>query len=137
MEDNQFILNERTFSFGIIPAIEAIAVEIAVAQVIGEPLFKAFTETKTGSKDLTEDAQTSGMSAIALMLTKMEAAKIVDTMATVFKYVNVDGKKCDINSHFNGRNKELWIVFIQALRFNFKDFLPDSLLTSLKDKIAA
>ena len=56
MEDNQFILNERTFSFGTIPAIEAISVEIAVAQVIGEPLFKAFTETKTGSKDLTEES---------------------------------------------------------------------------------
>lgn len=125
-----FELNGRKFSFGTIPALEAIDVEVSVAKVIGEPLFAAFT----GDAESAESKEALGATAIGLMLSKMDAKELKATIEKVFAYVNVDGTKVIIDMHFTGKNKELWIVFIQALRFNFSDFLPESLLTSLKEK---
>jgi len=128
--ENSKIIGDRTYSFGTIPPVEAIRVEVAVARVIGEPLFKAFMETTKGGS-ASNDAETAGAAAIGLLVSKMDADDIISTMGTVFKYVSIDGQRADINAHFNGRNKELWQVFIAALRFNFADFLPESLFASL------
>jgi hypothetical protein len=128
--ENSKIIGSRTYTFGTIPPVEAIRVEVAVARVIGEPLFKAFMETTKGDS-ATNDAETAGAAAIGLLVSKMDADDIITTMGTVFKYVSIDGQRADINAHFNGRNKELWQVFIAALRFNFADFLPDSLFASI------
>jgi hypothetical protein len=65
----------------------------------------------------------------------MDANELITTMETVFKYVNVDGKRVEVNATFTGRNKELWQVFIAALRFNFSDFLPDGLFASVQSKL--
>ena len=125
MENTQQI-GDRTFTFGTIPAMEAVKVEVSVARVIGEPLFKAFMDAKaTGSAE--SDAEAAGATAIGLLLSKMDADELLATMETVFKYVTCDGKRVDINATFTGRNKELWQVFIAALRFNFSDFLPAGL----------
>jgi hypothetical protein len=68
--------------------------------------------------------------AIGLMLSKMDSKEVLATMEKVFAYVNVEGRKLEMNSDFSqGRNKEMWTVFIHALRFNFQDFLTGSLLT--------
>lgn len=131
--DKTFTLNERTYTFGTIPPFEAIKVEIAVAKVIGEPLFKAFTANERGEAD----AEAAGAAAVGLMLSKMDANELIETMKTVFTYVNVDGKRVQVESDFNGRNKELWQVFIAALRFNFSDFLPAGLLSSIAGKTPA
>ncbi len=134
MSDNTKQIGDRTFSFGTIPAMEAVKVEVSVARVIGEPLFKAFMESKkTGSSD--SDAEAAGATAIGLLLSKMDANELITTMETVFKYVNVDGKRVEVNATFTGRNKELWQVFIAALRFNFSDFLPDGLFASVQSKL--
>jgi hypothetical protein len=127
--EKDFKLNERLFTFSTIPAFEAIDVEVNVAKVIGEPLFAAFTAPEG------KDADALGAIAIGQLLSNMDAKVLKETITTVFKYVRCDGKEIVIDMHFTGRNKELWIVLIQALRFNFSDFLPDSLLTSLKGKI--
>lgn len=122
------------FSFGTIPAMEAIKVEVAVARVIGEPLFKAFMDAKkTGSSE--DDAEQAGAAAIGMLLSKMNAAELLETMQTVFQYVTCDGKRVDINATFTGRNKELWQVFISALRFNFSDFLPEGLFASVQKSV--
>jgi len=132
MENTQQI-GARTFAFGTIPAIEAVKVEVAVARVIGEPLFKAFMDAKkTGSDEA--DANAAGATAIGLLLSKMNADELIATMETVFRYVTADGKRVDINATFTGRNKELWQAFIAALRFNFSDFLPAGLFASLPGK---
>ena len=131
--DKQLTLGDRTFAFGTIPALEAIKVEVAVARVIGEPLFKAFMDAKkTGSTEA--DAEQAGAAAIGLLLSKMNADELLTTMQTVFQYVTCNGQRVEINSTFTGRNKELWQVFIGALRFNFSDFLPEGLFTSVKAK---
>ena len=131
--DNTKQIGERTYSFGTIPPVEAVRVEVAVARVIGEPLFKAFMDAKkTGSTE--KDAEQAGATAIGLLLSKMDADELLATMETVFKYVTCDGKRVDINATFTGRNKELWQVFIAALRFNFSDFLPAGLFASVQGK---
>lgn len=120
----------RTFSIGMLPATEAIVVEVAVARVIGEPLFKAFA-TKSGDGE-SMDEQAMGAAAIGLLMSKMNAADLLSTMNTVFAYVTCDGQRIEINSTFAGRNRDVWEVFIAALKFNFHDFFPESLFTSLQ-----
>lgn len=124
-----FEINGRTFSIGMLPAIEAVKVEVAVARVIGEPLFKAFVAAKDSKESVDEAA--AGAAAIGLLLSKMDSTELLNTMATVFAYVTCDAQRIELNSTFTGRNKELWQVFIAALQFNFEDFFPDNLLASL------
>lgn len=132
--DNTKQIGERTYSFGTIPPVEAVRVEVSVARVIGEPLFKAFMDAKkTGSTE--KDAEQAGATAIGLLLSKMDADELLATMETVFKYVTCDGKRVEINATFSGRNKELWQVFIAALRFNFSDFLPAGLFASVQSAV--
>ncbi len=132
--DNTKQIGERTYSFGTIPPVEAVRVEVSVARVIGEPLFKAFMDAKkTGSTE--KDAEQAGATAIGLLLSKMDADELLATMETVFKYVTCDGKRVEINATFTGRNKDLWQVFIAALRFNFSDFLPAGLFASVQNAV--
>ena len=132
--DNTKQIGERTYSFGTIPPVEAVRVEVAIARVIGEPLFKAFMDAKkTGSTE--KDAEQAGATAIGLLLSKMDADELLATMETVFKYVTCDGKRVESNATFAGRNKELWQVFIAALRFNFSDFLPAGLFASVQSAV--
>lgn len=133
MQENQKIIGDRTYTFGTIPPIEAIVVEVAIAKVIGEPLFRAFMDSKkTGNTE--EEMNMAGGVAIGMLASKMEAKDLVSTMQTVFQYVGIAGVKTrvDINADFMGRNREVWQVFIAALRFNFSDFLPASLFASLQ-----
>lgn len=132
--ENTKQIGERNYSFGTIPPVEAVRVEVAVARVIGEPLFKAFMDAKkTGSTE--KDAEQAGATAIGLLLSKMDADELLATMETVLKYVSCDGKRVEINATFAGRNKELWQVFIASLRFNFSDFLPAGLFASVQSVV--
>ena len=91
--ENTKQIGERNYSFGTIPAMEAVKVEVAVARVIGEPLFKAFMDAKkTGSTE--QDAEQAGATAIGLLLSKMDADELLATMETVFKYVRPSSMRC-------------------------------------------
>lgn len=133
MSNKTLECGDRTYSFGTIPALEAVQVEIAIARVIGEPLFKAFMDAKESGE--TVDANAAVASAVGLILSNMKADELTATMETVFKYVSCDGKRVDINSTFTGRNRELWQVFIAALRYNFQDFFDGGLFDSLRGKM--
>ncbi|MCL2829839.1 MAG: hypothetical protein FWD77_03755 [Betaproteobacteria bacterium] len=125
----------RRYDFGTLPAVEAVKVEVAIARVIGEPLFKAFTDAKKGSE---EAAESAGAAAIGLLASRMNAEELLETMQTVFRYVSCDGQRIsNIDTTFTGRNRELWQVFIAALRFNFSDFFPENLFASLRAGQAA
>lgn len=143
--DNKKEINGRTFAFGHIPPFEAVDVEVAVMRVVGEPLFKAFATKADDAVVPVEgdeaEAETSsaqpvealGASIIGLMLSRVDKKELKETMTTVFKYVHCDGERLDINKHFGaGRHKDMWLVFIAALRFNFADFFPASLLRSVR-----
>jgi hypothetical protein len=110
------VIKDRTYSFGMLPAVEALKVEVAIAKVIGEPLFKALTEKG-------DNAEAVGGTIIGLIASRMNADELLTTMETVFNYVSCNGERIEINSTFTGRNKELWSVFLGALRYNFSDFL--------------
>jgi uridylate kinase len=132
--NNQKEINGRTYSFGMIPAMEALQVEVSIARVIGEPLFRAFMDQKkTGLSK--EEAEAAGAAAIGLIASRMNADDLTVTIERVMKYVSCDGKRIEIDSHFTGKNKELWQVFIAALQFNFSDFLPESLFISVHTRL--
>lgn len=135
--DNTKQIGDRVFTFGTIPPVEAVRVQVAVARVIGEPLFKAFMDTKKTGEGDADTAAAAGSAAIGLLLSKMDADELVKTMETVFRYCSVDGKRVQIDATFNGKPKEMWQVFIGALVFNFSDFLPDGLFASIRAKIPA
>lgn len=149
--DKTLVIDDRTFSFGHISATEAVRVEVAIARVIGEPLFKAFMDASKGKlksgaiadqpekgkkapKKTPEElkaerdemlqsmAQAAGAS-IGLLASNMDPDELLATMETVMKYVSVDGQRIiSIDATFANKHRELWQVFIHALRFNFSDF---------------
>jgi hypothetical protein len=120
----------RTFSFGTIPAVKAVRVEIAIARVIGEPLFKAFMDSQGKPESVQLDVVAG---AIGVLTAKMDADELIKTMGIVFESVSLDGVKgpVDMDVHFTGKNKDLWLVFVEALKVNFGDFLPGGLSGSL------
>lgn len=126
--DNQKEINGRVYSFGMLPPSKSIPVQVAITRVIGEPLFKMFTERKTTGD---EDMKTAATAAMGLIAANMDSDELLKTMRAVFDFTSIDGKRiADIDSAFSGRNKEMWQAFIAALRFNFSDFFPAGLLNS-------
>ena len=119
-------IGERTYTFGIMPASVAYEVEVALAEVIGEPLFKAIAGGGVGA-DKEKLLDVSGV-AIAMIASRARQANLLPTIKTCFEYVKVDingsGQAFPINFdvHFTGRNKEMWQVFVAAIKVNFSDF---------------
>jgi hypothetical protein len=132
MSSKQQTISGRQYSFGTIPAVEALQIEVSIARVIGEPLFKAFMDIKvTGMTK--EIAMQAGATAIGLMASKMDAEELQRDMEIVMKYVSCDGQRIPDLNFFTGRNRELWEVFFAGLRHNFSDFLPANLFDSLRE----
>ena len=130
--DNKITIGERTFSIGTLPARKAVFVEVAVARVIGEPLFKAITEERP------DDGGDTGVGAVVvgLLLKNLDSEELSKVMDIVFEHVSVNGARIvDIDATFTGSPRDLWQVFIFALRWNFRDFLPESLFDSIRKKI--
>lgn len=124
----------RKFSFGILPATKAVRVEVAIARVIGEPLFKAFMDIKgKDGKDPTEEQQLAAASAaVGLLTSRMDAEELLATMKTVFEHCSCDGQPIiSIDATFAERHRQLWEAFIEALKANFSDFFPAGLSASL------
>lgn len=142
MENNKDF-GGRRFSFGVIPPTKAIKVECSVVRVIGEPLFKTLVlasdkeKMKGKTKDETDKMGVEMLSmVVGLLGAKLDDEEILSTMKICFEYVSCDGNRItSIDETFIGRNREIWEVFIYALRFNFFDFFPASLLDSIKQKL--
>jgi hypothetical protein len=131
--DNQKIINGRKYSFGYLPVDEALKVEIAIAKVIGEPLFKA----ATGDENDPDGASAIAV-ALGIMFSKIDADELISLMKKVFEFVSCDGQRVDMNSTFSGGHiKDMHQVFIAALRYNFADFFDGSLFPSLAPKLTA
>lgn len=116
----------RVFAFGTLSASQAVSVQVAIAKVIGEPLFKALAGGDFKGQDKEKLLEIGG-AAIALMASRMDAEELLKTMETVFACVMVDGQRVNMDSDashggFTGKPKEMWQVFIKALQVNFADF---------------
>lgn len=130
--ENQKTIGGRLYSFGALPPTEALRVEVAVARVIGEPMFKMLVT----AKDPIEE-QAVLASAVGLLLSKMDPDDLIATMTRVLKFSSIEGTRfASIDADFANRNKDLWLVFIAALKFNFMDFFPAALLASIDAKVA-
>lgn len=133
--DNKYEIGGRTFAFGTIPPTKAVVLEIEIAKLIGEPLFKAFAgaDKKLSKRQETE----AGAAAIGLLCSKADPDSLLRMMQTVFEYTSCDGQRVNMDATFVGRNRELLQVFIAGLKYNFHDFFPASLLDSLRAKMPA
>jgi hypothetical protein len=149
MENTKALDSGRTFSFGVIPPLKAVAIEITLVSVLGEPLMKslmtaASMDKKKGAKKVEQERQfveVLGM-AVGVLTAKLDADEITALMKTCFEYVGIESEKhkmAQIHNHidevFLGHNREIWMVLFYSLRFNFQDFFPASLFASLKSKI--
>lgn len=138
--DNKLVIGETIYTFGVIPATIAVKVEVAIAKVIGEPLFKSVTEIdfKNLGKEDDGKLQEIGGTAVSLIMSNMDSEKLLETMNHVFAYVHCNGTRIgdNIDSFFTGKNKELWQVFLYGLKYNFSDFI-EGLLSTLSLKGAA
>jgi hypothetical protein len=114
----QKVIGGRTYAFGTLPATEAVKVEIAVIKAIGEPLFSAFAG---------KGAEEAGALAIGLLTSRIDPDELLKVLEIVFSHVTCEGRRIDINATFTGRLKEMHLVFLEALKVNFADFLPASL----------
>lgn len=130
MSANRYETGGRVYSFGVIPPTKAVLLEIEIARLIGEPLFKAFT---TGAET---DFKEAGAVAIGLLCSKADGESFLKMLRTVFEHTSCDGQRIEMDATFVGRNREMLQVFIQALRFNFADFFPAALLDSVRAKMA-
>lgn len=109
----------RKVVIGGLSCEKAVKVQLVIAQAVGEPLFKAVSG-KDGANN--QGAITAALGAVAK---NIEYETLMDTMRTVFECVTIDGKRINsIDETFNGRSKDMWLVFIEALKANFADFLP-------------
>lgn len=132
MNENNTTIGDRVISVGFLPALKAVKVQVAIANLCGEALFKAVTTKDNNPKE-------AGAAAISALTSHLDSDVLINAMTTVFEYVTIDGKRVSsIDEAFaGGRNKELWQVFFFALKVNFKDFFPESLFRSIAAKVTS
>jgi len=129
MNENTTEINGRIISVGFLPALQAVKVQVAIANLCGEALFKAVA-TKS------DNPEEAGAAAISALTAKLDSDVLLGAMETIFKYVTIDGKRTTIDEAFaGGRNKDLWQVFFFALKVNFRDFFSESLFASVAAKL--
>jgi hypothetical protein len=127
--ENTKIINGTTYVFSHVMPEDLIDVQVGIARVIGEPLFKAFLGINTSE----EEQAAAGAVAIGLMMSNINPVELRSMMRTMFKYTGIGGEKTklDLNADFQGKPKEAWQVFLAALQFNLADFIPAALLRSV------
>jgi hypothetical protein len=132
MNENNTTIGDRVISVGFLPALKAVKVQVAIANLCGEALFKAVTTKNNNPEE-------AGAAAISALTSHLDSDVLINAMTTVFEYVTIDGKRTSsIDEAFaGGRNKELWQVFFFALKVNFKDFFPESLFRSIAAKVTS
>lgn len=142
-KEDRYALGDRTYLIRQMPPRQAVVVEVFLAKTLGRPLFQAFS---TGALAAASEDPTA--MAIGLFADRLDDVGLMKTMQSVFRYVGILDKcirVCEdnddgvgIDQWFEGRNRELWQVFIKALGVNFGDFFVGALsLSSLGTKLRA
>lgn len=118
------------FAFGTIPAEAALDVEVSIARLFGPLLVSMASGTgldEAGQmRSITEGLQTLSAQPNHVAL----KAELKDMIATVLRSVSGDGRVSLDMTWFNGKNRLMWEVIIEAVRVNFADFFPASPSTS-------
>lgn len=128
-------LEDREFSFEMLPADKAVVLSMQVVDAFGGLVVSFLT--------MTEKDQASGLSGMqsellsALSSVKPEKSKaIFDAMLPCCFVRNTTdprdaGHRCSYND-FNGRIMELYKVMFYGIRYNFSDFFGGSLLSGVQ-----
>lgn len=138
-KEDRYVCGDRAYVIRQMPPRLAVPVEVFLGKTLGQPIFKAFS---TGSLD----AEGAMAVAIGLFAERLDDEALLRVMHSVFRYVGIEGKViriCEesgsdgIDTHFQGRNREMWQVFLKALQVNFADFFvgalsPSSLFSRLR-----
>lgn len=127
------------YAFDTIPAEAALDVEVSVVRLFGEPVFALLA----GSGN--ETPQAEQMAAVAAAMRALSnqpnhvalKAELKELLGTVLKHVIGPAGIAQEIASFNGKNKLLWEVAIEALKVNFADFLGASPSTSPPPEAAA
>lgn len=128
-KEDRFECGGRIYLIRQMPPRVALPVQVYLAKTLGQPLIKAFaTSELTGEGALAM--------AVGMFAEKLEDTELLRTMQAVFRFVGIQGEViriCEdgdhgagIDTHFAGRNLELWQVFAKAVRVNFADFFGES-----------
>ncbi len=121
----------RLYSFGVIPPVDAIDIQVAIVRIFGEGVLRLLIGS---GKDQAEQLGAFA-SAIKTIAAHPNARALKDEikemLATAFKWVTVSmqggrGAPVTLETTFTGRNREMWMVFAEAVRVNFADFFPAS-----------
>lgn len=143
IKEDTYSVGDRTYAIRQMPPTKAVRVELIIAKAVGEPIFKAFTAGEAA------DSEQVIAAAIGLLTARVSEAELMTAMIAIFEHVGVasgpgaririceGGSQAGLDEVFQGRNKELWQVFVAALRVNFADFFqgdlsPSSLIAKMK-----
>jgi hypothetical protein len=139
---------DRVYTFRELPATKGVVVDLILAKVLSEPLAKLAKAKLTdgASKDeisvILGAAFSDALGSLAANLTESDLLRV---MGIVFSYVGIEpnaesprglarictnDEPAGIDGQFTGRKKELWQVFIAAMRFTFADVFPEGLSLS-------
>lgn len=137
-KEDRYTCGGRIYLIRQMPPTQALKVEVFLLRTLGEPLLRSASQ---GSSTATFTA------AIGLLTSRLDEEELTRVMATVFQYVGIldqairicekgDVAGAGLDTHFLGKNKDLWLVFVEALRVNFADFFGESLsLSSLLERV--
>lgn len=129
MNESQTTIGGRTISVGYLPALQAVKVEVALARLCGDAIFKAIGKKGGNAEEI-------GAAAISAITAKLDSDEVIELIKTIYSCVRIDGQAQPLDQAFTGgRTKELWQVMFFALRYNFSDFLPASLFKQIADKV--
>lgn len=139
------------YSFHTLPATRAVHVHVALARIIGDAIKAgggAQLLSAIGKKDTTEADAEAQMRALMSAIMSISADDwvtpdgrkmmgLTSLMETMFEQVKSSGKAIDIDAHFTGRGRDMYLVLGEALKHNFAGFLAGSPSASIHDGAAA
>jgi hypothetical protein len=107
----------RTVQIFRCTAVEALDLELSILRAVGKVDVASLTQASTG--DL-HGALTAGLlDMFGGMAKNLSHAELLRLMNMLFQYVTIDGQKFrDINESFADRPRDVWQVFVEAIKHN-------------------
>lgn len=140
-----------SYSFHTLPATKAVHVHVALARIIGDAVKAgggAQLLSAIGKKETTEADAQAQMRALTSAIMSIAADDwvtpdgrkmmgLTSLMETMFEQVKMGGKAIEIDAHFTGRGRDMYLVLGEAMKHNFASFLAGSPSPSNSDGAAA
>lgn len=121
----QKVFGDRTFAFGTIPPSDALDIQVDIVRIFGEGVLRLLI-----GHGREQAAQLEAFAAAIRTIASHPNAKtlkqeVKDMLSTAFRFVTCAGAPVTFDITFHGKNKELWLVFAEAVKTNFADFFQE------------